>query len=65
MTRLPLSLLRITLPRAERDELLADIRAEAELIERRDGAAAASRWLWRQALKSAPGLLTLSWRRAT
>ena len=65
MPRLPLFILRLTLPRAERDELVADVRAEYQGLVEREGVAAANRWLWRQALVSAPGLLTLSWRRAS
>ena len=43
--RLVFALLRVLLPRAERDELLADLRAE--LAERKvaHGEAAAQRWL--------------------
>jgi putative ABC transport system permease protein len=62
---LPLSILRLSLPRAERDEIVADIRAEFEALAQRDGAPAATRWLWGQALRSLPGLLTLNWRRAS
>ena len=62
---LPLSVLRLTLPRAERDEIVADIRAEYEGIARLEGKPAATRWLWGQALRSLPGLLTLNWRRAS
>jgi len=59
--RLPLALLRVLLPRAERDEVLADVRAE--FAERRvaNGDAAARRWLWWQTLRSAPALLGWSW----
>src|SRR4051812_3422197 len=59
--RLPFALLRALLPRAERDELLADIRAELAERGAADGDAAARRWLWWQALRSAPALLGWSW----
>ena len=61
--RLPLIILRLTLPRAERDEVIADLRAEYAAIASRDRGRARW-WLWRQALGSAPGLLALNWRRA-
>jgi putative ABC transport system permease protein len=59
--RLPFALLRALLPRAERDELLADIRAELAERGAAEGDAAARRWLWWQALRSAPALLGWSW----
>jgi len=62
---LPLSILRLTLPRAERDEIVADVSAEHDAIRVREGPAAARRWLWGQALRSLPGLVTLTWRRAS
>jgi predicted permease len=49
------------LPRAERDELLADVRAEFAARGAADGEAAARRWLWWQTLRSAPALLGWSW----
>ncbi len=58
------ALLRVSLPRAERDELLADIITEYESIASANGAAAANSWIWRQALASAPSLAGLGWRRA-
>src|SRR3954452_15339790 len=58
---LPLSILRTLLPRAERDEVLADLRVEYEAIAAADGVAAARRWLWRQALGSTPALLGWNW----
>ena len=60
---LAFALLRVLLPRAERDEVLADIRAEHDERAAADGRTAADRWLWRQALRSIPSLLTLRWRR--
>jgi predicted permease len=54
-------LLRILLPRAERDEVLADLTAEYAEHAARSGRAEARRWLWRQALRSAPPLLGWSW----
>jgi predicted permease len=59
--RLPLVLLRALLPRGERDEVLADVVAEYGERAARDDAAAAGRWLWAQALGSAPALLGWSW----
>jgi predicted permease len=59
--RLPFALLRMLLPRAERDELLADIGAELAERGRANGDAAARRWLWWQTLRSAPALLGWSW----
>ena len=59
--RLPFALLRVLLPRAERDELLADIRAEFATRGAADGDASARRWLWWQTLRSAPALLGWSW----
>ena len=58
---LPLALLRRLLPRAERDEVLADVQAEYVEIAAKRGLAAARRWLWRQALGSAPALLGWNW----
>ena len=40
-SRLPLGLLRVLLPRAERDEVLADVRAELTARARADGPDAA------------------------
>jgi predicted permease len=61
LPRAPLALLRALLPRAERDEVLADLRAEYVEIAASHGLAAARRWLWRQALGSAPALLGWNW----
>ncbi|HEX6598289.1 MAG TPA: ADOP family duplicated permease [Gemmatimonadaceae bacterium] len=61
LPRLPLALLRRLLPRAERDEVLADVRAEYAEIAAAQGLTAARRWLWRQALGSAPALLGWNW----
>ena len=60
-SRVPFALLRALLPRAERDELLADVRVELDERRRRDGDDAARRWLWWQTLSSAPALLRWSW----
>src|SRR5690349_5879113 len=54
LPRVPFSILRRLLPRAERDEVLADLRAEFVEIAAADGLPAAKGWLWRQALGSAP-----------
>src|SRR6476661_2995309 len=61
LPRVPEVLLRRLLPRAERDEILADIRAEYAAIAASDGLPAAKRWLWRQALGSMPALLGWNW----
>jgi putative ABC transport system permease protein len=53
-------LLRVLLPRAERDEVLADLAAEYGEHAAADRPAA-RRWLWRQALRSAPALLGWNW----
>ena len=58
---LPMLLLRCLLPRAERDEVLADLRAEYAEQLRWHGPVAARRWMWWQALGSAPALLGWSW----
>ena len=58
--RLPMAVLRVLLPRAEREEVLEDLAAEyaehAAVSE-----AAARRWLWSQAIRSAPALLRWTW----
>ena len=46
LPRLPTALLRALLPRAERDELLADLTAEYEQHATAIGSASARRWLW-------------------
>jgi putative ABC transport system permease protein len=61
LPRLPLAMLRTLIPRAEREEVLADVGAEYRKQADADGAAAARRWLWRQALGSVPSLLSWSW----
>ena len=66
MPRLPLALLRLFLPRPERDEILTDLAAEYAERARVVGRQSADRWLWRQAMQSAPSLLRwLSWRDRT
>jgi predicted permease len=52
---------RVLIPIAERDEVLADLRAEYEHRVTVDGLAAARRWAWRQTLRSLPALLRRSW----
>jgi putative ABC transport system permease protein len=52
---------RTLIPIAERDEVLADVRAEYEQRVVTHGLAAARRWVWRQALRSVPALLRRSW----
>ena len=63
LPRLPTALIRRLLPKAEREEILADI--EVEYAERiaREGESAARRWVWRQALSSWRALLGWTWRR--
>ena len=61
LPRLPVALLRVVVPRAERDEVLADVAAEFAAIAGREGRAAATRWLWSQLLRSAPVLLRWNW----
>ncbi|HEX5439222.1 MAG TPA: ADOP family duplicated permease [Gemmatimonadaceae bacterium] len=58
---LPLALLRLLLPRPERDEVIADLAAEFAQHAAAGGRAAARRWVWRQALASAPALLGWNW----
>ncbi len=62
---LPLAVLRFLLPRAERDELMADVVAEYSDVQAERGDAAARRWLWTQALRSAPALLSWNWWRGS
>jgi predicted permease len=59
--RAPIALLGALLPRAERDEVLDDARAEYAARAAADGAPAARRWLWRQAVGSAPALVGWTW----
>ena len=58
---LPAALLRVLLPRAERDEVLGDMSAEYAEQAAAAGERAARRWLWRQTLRSAPALIGLNW----
>ncbi|MBC8089984.1 MAG: ABC transporter permease, partial [Phycisphaerae bacterium] len=58
---LPLALLRRLLPRAEREEVLADVQAEYAATVEHHGRPAANRWLWQQAVQSAPSLLKWNW----
>jgi putative ABC transport system permease protein len=63
LPRIPAAVLRRLLPKAEREEILADL--EAEFAERRSrlGEASARRWVWRQTLASSRSLVGWSWRR--
>jgi putative ABC transport system permease protein len=61
LPRLPIALLRLLLPRAEREEVLADLTAEYAEHAARAGRGEARRWLWRQAIHSALPLLGWSW----
>jgi predicted permease len=58
---LPAALLRLLLPPAERDELLADFAEEFAAHRGAGGDRAARRWLWGQVLGSAPALVRWSW----
>jgi putative ABC transport system permease protein len=53
--------LRALLPRAERDEVLQDLRLEYSERQERDGGMAARAWLWRQVAGSVPALLRRTW----
>lgn len=59
--RLPLTLLHWLLPRAEREEVVEDVRAEFQAMVLERGPSVAHRWIWRQALRSAPALLQWNW----
>jgi putative ABC transport system permease protein len=59
--RLPAALLRVLLPDAERDEVIADMAAEYEERAVRCGRAAADHWVWRQVMASAPALVRRGW----
>ena len=61
LPRVPMALLRALLPAGERDEVLEDVAAEHATLVMSHGHAAARRWVWRQALQSAPALLRWSW----
>jgi predicted permease len=58
-------LFRALLPIAERDEVVADLRAEYAQRAAADGSAAARRWAWRQAMGSVPALLRRGWWRGS
>ncbi|HEX8362998.1 MAG TPA: ADOP family duplicated permease [Longimicrobium sp.] len=58
---MPAALLRLLLPYAERDEVLGDLAAEHRERARKEGRRAASRWVWRQVLASAPALARRGW----
>lgn len=57
----PLLILRRLVPRAEREEVMADVQSEYAVRVKTDGGRVANRWLWQQALGSAPSLLRWSW----
>jgi predicted permease len=63
--RLVAAIFRTLIPIAERDEVLADVRAEYEQRVTAHGLAAARRWVWQEALRSVPALLRRSWWRGT
>ncbi|MFI5246163.1 MAG: ABC transporter permease, partial [Gemmatimonadales bacterium] len=58
---LPTALLRLVLPRAERDEVLADLAAEFDSRAACRSALRARAWYWRQAAGSLPALLRRAW----
>jgi putative ABC transport system permease protein len=58
---LPATLLRAMLPIAERDEVLADLQTEYAARAARNGRSAARRWVWQQAIRSAPALSRRIW----
>jgi putative ABC transport system permease protein len=55
------AIFRTLTPIAERDEMLADLRAEYEQRLTTQGMTAARRWVWRQALHSVPALFRRTW----
>ena len=59
--RIPSALLRALLPANERDEVLAELGAEYVERASTQGSGAARRWMWVQALRSAPALLSWTW----
>ena len=61
LPRLPAFLLRVLLPRAERDELLADFAEEYAARRGREGEREARRWIRGQVVGSAPALLAWGW----
>ncbi|HKS07649.1 MAG TPA: ADOP family duplicated permease [Gemmatimonadaceae bacterium] len=64
--RLPLAILRTVLPRAEREEIVADLIAEYREIAMAHGERNARAWIWRQALGTARALVPWAlWREST
>jgi putative ABC transport system permease protein len=59
--RLPFTVLHALLPRAERDELIAELEAEFAHRAVADGPVAARKWAWRQAIHSTPALVRWTW----
>ena len=59
--RIPMMLLGVMLPEAERDEVASGIRVEYETRRMRDGRTSADAWVWRQGAGSVPSLLRRSW----
>lgn len=59
--RLPLALIGALVPRAERDEVINGLTTEFADHAATHGHAHAKRWLWSQALHSAPTLLRWTW----
>ena len=65
LPRIPALLLRALLPRNERDEVIADVTREYAQHAAEFGVTSARRWLWGQALHSAPSLLRWNWWRSS
>src|SRR5579862_3591242 len=59
--RVPLRVIAALLPAAERAEIVTALRAEFAERAHRAGRGSAARWLWWQALSSAPRLLRWVW----
>ena len=58
---LALAVIRVVLPLAERDEVIAELAAEFGARARVEGRHAARAWIWRQTIGSLPALLRRSW----
>lgn len=61
LPRFPAALLRLLLPDAERDEVLADLKEEHRARTETSGKRAADAWVWRQVFASAPALAWRGW----
>lgn len=66
LPRLPATILRAALPKAERDEIFGDVIVEYREIAAAHGEPAAKSWLWRQALGSLRAMIPWTvWREST